>query len=85
MRTLESLEVRNGRVGHGDGFTTLFIYPPFEFKIVDRLITNFHVPCSTLLMLVSAFATRELILRAYNEAINRGYFLLSFGDAMLII
>lgn len=66
------------------GWTDIFIYPGYHFKGVDALITNFHLPRSTLLMLVSAFAGRDFILRAYNEAIERGYRFYSFGDAMLI-
>lgn len=65
--------------------TALFIYPPFKFKIVDRLITNFHLPQSTLLMLVSAFAERELVLKAYQEAVDKKYRLFSYGDAMMIV
>jgi S-adenosylmethionine:tRNA ribosyltransferase-isomerase len=67
------------------GWTKKFIYPPYKFKIVDSLITNFHLPRSTLLLLVSAFATKELILKAYQEAIKEGYRFYSYGDAMLII
>jgi S-adenosylmethionine:tRNA ribosyltransferase-isomerase len=63
----------------------LFILPGYEFKAVDALITNFHLPKSTLLMLVSAFAGRELILETYQEAIREGYRFFSFGDAMLIL
>jgi S-adenosylmethionine:tRNA ribosyltransferase-isomerase len=65
--------------------TDLFIYPGFEFRVVDALITNFHLPRSSLLMLVSAFAGRELILEAYEEAVREGYRFYSFGDAMLIL
>ncbi len=68
-----------------EGWTSLFIYPPFSFQVVDGLITNFHLPRTTLLMLVSAFAGRERILRAYAEAIRRGYRFYSYGDAMLIL
>jgi len=67
------------------GWTDLFIYPPYEFKVVDMLLTNFHLPRTTLLMLVSAFCGRELLLRAYQEAIERRYRFFSYGDAMLII
>ena len=67
------------------GFTDIFIYPGYEFKYIDGLITNFHLPESTLIMLVSAFAGRENILRAYNEAIRERYRFFSFGDAMLIL
>lgn len=67
------------------GWTNKFIYPPYEFKIVDALITNFHLPKSSLLLLVSAFAGRELILKAYKEAIEKKYRFYSYGDAMLIL
>src|SRR5579864_4340186 len=68
-----------------NGSTNLFIYPPFEFQIVDALLTNFHLPRSTLLMLVSAFAGREFVLRAYGEAIRERYRFYSYGDCMLIL
>jgi S-adenosylmethionine:tRNA ribosyltransferase-isomerase len=68
-----------------DGSTDLFIYPPFEFRVVDALLTNFHLPRSTLLMLVSAFAGREFLLRAYAEAIRERYRFYSYGDCMLIL
>ena len=64
--------------------TDIFIYPGFEFKAIDILITNFHLPKSTLLMLVSAFSSREYILNAYNEAIKEEYRFFSFGDSMII-
>jgi S-adenosylmethionine:tRNA ribosyltransferase-isomerase len=67
------------------GWTNKFIYPPYRFKVVDCLITNFHLPRSTLLLLVSAFATKELILKSYQEAIDKRYRFYSYGDAMLII
>ena len=67
------------------GRTRIFIYPPYQFKIVDALITNFHLPCSTLLMLVSALGGREKVLSAYQEAVRLGYRFYSYGDAMLII
>ena len=67
------------------GWTKKFIYPPYRFRIVDSLITNFHLPRSTLLLLVSAFASRELILKAYQEAIRERYRFYSYGDAMLIV
>jgi S-adenosylmethionine:tRNA ribosyltransferase-isomerase len=66
-------------------YTKLFIYPGFRFQVVDALITNFHLPCSTLLMLVSAFAGRELIFSAYEAAKRERYRFLSYGDAMLIL
>lgn len=68
-----------------EGFTDIFIYPPYKFKVVDKLITNFHLPKSTLLMLVSAFAGREFILEAYNIAVKNKYRFFSYGDAMFII
>jgi S-adenosylmethionine:tRNA ribosyltransferase-isomerase len=66
------------------GETDIFIYPPYEFKAIDALITNFHLPKSTLLMLVSAFATKEIMLNAYKSAIEKEYRFFSFGDCMLI-
>ena len=63
----------------------MFIYPGYQFQVMDALITNFHLPRSTLLMLVSAFAGKDLVLRAYREAVEKGYRFYSFGDAMLII
>lgn len=81
VRALETY----GKFGKTKGFTDIFIYPPYEFKIVDKLITNFHLPKSTLLMLVSAFADRDFILRAYNEAVKEKYRFFSYGDAMLIV
>jgi S-adenosylmethionine:tRNA ribosyltransferase-isomerase len=68
-----------------EGDTDLFIYPGFDFRVVDLMLTNFHLPRSTLLMLVSAFAGKELIERAYSEAVQERYRFYSFGDAMLII
>jgi S-adenosylmethionine:tRNA ribosyltransferase-isomerase len=85
VRTLESIADERGRVRPTEGETSLFITPGFTFRCVDALITNFHLPRSTLLMLVSAFAGRETILAAYREAIARGYRFYSFGDAMLIL
>jgi S-adenosylmethionine:tRNA ribosyltransferase-isomerase len=84
VRTLESAW-RDGRLLPGTRSTDLFIRPGFEFKVVDRLLTNFHLPRSTLLMLVSAFAGRELILRAYQEAVRQKYRFYSYGDCMLIL
>jgi S-adenosylmethionine:tRNA ribosyltransferase-isomerase len=75
---------RTGRWEEHSGWTDLYIHPPFEFRIVGGLITNFHLPRSTLLMLVSAFAGRERILDAYREAVREGYRFYSYGDAMLI-
>ncbi|NIS74693.1 MAG: S-adenosylmethionine:tRNA ribosyltransferase-isomerase, partial [Deltaproteobacteria bacterium] len=84
-RTLESSVDEEGSVEPLKGQTGLYIRPGFEFKAVDGLITNFHLPRSTLLMLVSAFAGRELIFEAYDSAKSAGYRFLSYGDAMLII
>jgi S-adenosylmethionine:tRNA ribosyltransferase-isomerase len=83
-RTLESVG-RHGMVEAGEGWTDIFIYPGHSFKIVDALLTNFHFPKSTLVMLVSALAGRELILKAYEKAVAERYRFYSFGDAMLII
>ena len=84
-RTLETLSKDDGTVEAGEGYTRKFIYPGYKFKIIDGMITNFHLPKSTLLMLISAFAGRENVLAAYEEAINQRYRFFSFGDAMLII
>jgi len=83
-RTLESCADGAGRVSPFSGFTEIFIYPGYKFKCIDSLITNFHLPESTLIMLVSALAGRENILAAYNEAIKKRYRFFSFGDAMMI-
>ena len=84
-RTLESAAEKDGKVKPGEGSTNLFIYPGYRFKVIDALITNFHLPRSTLLMLVSAFAGRERILNAYREAVKKGYRFYSYGDAMFIL
>jgi S-adenosylmethionine:tRNA ribosyltransferase-isomerase len=84
VRTLEACARAQGRVSPGSGSCDLFIYPGYRFRVVDALITNFHLPESTLLMLVSALAGRERILAAYREAIAAGYRFFSYGDAMLI-
>ena len=84
VRTLESAG-SSGRVEPGDGNTEIFIYPGYEFKIVKGLITNFHLPESTLIMLVSAFAGREKVLSLYRDAVRKQYRFFSFGDAMLIL
>lgn len=83
-RTIETVATSEGEVLPQKGWTDIFIYPGYRFKIIDGLITNFHLPESTLLMLVSALAGRENILHAYNEAIDKGYRFFSFGDAMFI-
>lgn len=83
-RTIESAADENGRLHPCSGDTDIFIYPGYQFKVLDCLITNFHLPESTLLMLVSALAGREQVLEAYKEAVDMGYRFFSFGDAMLI-
>ena len=83
-RTLESIYQKYGRFVETEEDTQIFIYPPYEFKAIDALITNFHLPKSTLLMLVSALASREIILNAYQHAIEEKYRFFSFGDAMFI-
>jgi S-adenosylmethionine:tRNA ribosyltransferase-isomerase len=85
VRVLESADRENGRLIAQEGSTNIFIYPPYQFRAVDILLTNFHLPRSTLLMLVSAFADREFLLRAYQEAIRERYRFYSFGDCMLIL
>ena len=91
VRVLESVaREHSGEMTAGSGRTNIFIYPPYDFRIVDALVTNFHLPCSTLLMLVSAFASpgkldgRETMLSAYAEAIRERYRFFSYGDAMFI-
>lgn len=84
VRTLEALMREHGRIVPGVGQTNIFIYPPFQFRRVDSLLTNFHLPKSTLLMLVSAFAGREFVLEAYRQAIAERYRFFSYGDCMLI-
>ena len=85
VRTLESASEADGTVLAKKGNTDIFIYPGYTFKAVDALITNFHLPGSTLIMLVSAFYGREKTLRAYETAVREGYRFFSFGDAMLIL
>lgn len=85
VRCLETVALESGEIKPGAGWTDLFIYPGYRFKAVDGLITNFHLPRSTLLLMVSAFAGREIILQVYQEAIRQGYRFYSFGDAMLIL
>lgn len=84
-RTLEYAVDGKGRLAAGEGSTDLFIYPGFRFQIVDALITNFHLPRSTLLMLVSAFAGRDFVLDAYRRAVREGFRFFSYGDCMLIV
>ncbi|MBQ7900413.1 MAG: tRNA preQ1(34) S-adenosylmethionine ribosyltransferase-isomerase QueA, partial [Clostridia bacterium] len=83
-RTLETVADGNGFIREQSGWTDIFIYPPYKFKCVDSLITNFHLPESTLLMLVSAMASKEIIMNAYKEAVEQKYRFFSFGDAMFI-
>ena len=83
-RTLESVADVDGHIEPKSGWTDIFIYPGYEFKVIDALITNFHLPESTLLMLVSALAGKEHILAAYEEAVRERYRFFSFGDAMFI-
>jgi len=85
VRTLESARFKDGEVLAREGATDLFIYPPYHFRAVDVLLTNFHLPCSTLLMLVSAFAGHDFLLGAYEEAIRERYRFYSYGDCMLIL
>jgi len=84
VRTLEASAVHEGAVRAGSGDTRLFITPGFQFKIVDAMLTNFHFPRTTLIMLVSAFAGRDRIRLAYEEAVQERYRFYSYGDAMLI-
>lgn len=83
-RVLETVAGSDSRLCEASGWTDIFIYPPYKFKCVDSLITNFHLPESTLLMLVSAFSSKENIMRAYEEAVKEKYRFFSFGDAMFI-
>jgi len=85
VRVLESCVTDDGKVFARTGETDIFLYPPYKFRAVDGLITNFHLPESTLVMLVSCLAGRENILNAYAEAVKEKYRFFSFGDAMLII
>ena len=85
VRTLESVADDKGFVSAGSGNTEIFIYPPYKFKCVDALITNFHLPKSTLLMLVSSLATKEKMLKVYQTAVEEKYRFFSFGDAMLVL
>ena len=84
-RTLEAVATEHdGKLVAADGYTDIFIYPGYKFKAVDHLVTNFHLPESTLMMLISAFATREMVMNAYQEAIKEEYRFFSFGDSMLL-
>ena len=85
VRTLETVAAARGAVVASQGRSDLFIYPPYKFRVVDALLTNFHLPSSSLLMMVSALASRELILRAYAEAIRERYRFYRYGDCMLVV
>jgi S-adenosylmethionine:tRNA ribosyltransferase-isomerase len=85
VRTLESAAEPDGRIRAGEAETRIFIRPPYQFRVVDRLVTNFHLPRSTLIMLVAAFAGYELTMRAYRTAVDEGYRFYSYGDAMAIV
>ena len=84
-RALESFSDGDGAVKSGKGMSSLFIYPPYRFHVIEGLVTNFHLPKSTLIMLVSAFAGKDVLMRAYQEAVLRKYRFYSYGDAMLIL
>ncbi|TVR39262.1 MAG: tRNA preQ1(34) S-adenosylmethionine ribosyltransferase-isomerase QueA, partial [Cryomorphaceae bacterium] len=85
LRTLESTVQQTGRIAKHRGSTNLFIYPPYNFQSANTLLTNFHTPQSTLLMLVCAYGGYELMMEAYHAAVKERYRFFSFGDAMLII
>jgi S-adenosylmethionine:tRNA ribosyltransferase-isomerase len=85
VRTLETVAAAHGEIAADEGQTDIFIYPPYDFKAVDRMVTNFHLPGSTLLALVGAFAGLELVLDTYRQAVAAGYRFYSYGDAMLIL
>ena len=84
IRTLESVYKKNGKICADSGWTDIFIYPGFDFKVVDAIITNFHLPKSTLIMLIAAFTSKDIILNAYNDAVSKKYRFFSFGDCMFI-
>lgn len=84
VRTLETVADEEGKVAETSGWTGIFIYPGYRYKIVDAIVTNFHLPCSTLMMLISAFASKDFVFKAYKEAIDQRYRFFSFGDAMFI-
>ena len=83
-RTLETIAAEDGSVRPCSGWTNIFIYPGYRFKAIDCLVTNFHLPESTLMMLISAFASRDMIMRTYKVAVQEEYRFFSFGDSMLI-
>ncbi|MEE8607153.1 MAG: S-adenosylmethionine:tRNA ribosyltransferase-isomerase, partial [Nitrospiraceae bacterium] len=84
VRALEASAARHGRVTAGRAEADIFIYPGYEFRVVDRLLTNFHLPCSSLLLLVCAFGERERVLVAYRHAVEASYRFYSYGDCMLL-
>ena len=85
MRAIESAVSSQRTLNTFDGWTNKFIFPPYDFSIADAMITNFHTPKSTLLMMISAFCGHDLMRKAYDEAIKEGYKFYSYGDAMLIL
>ena len=85
VRTLETVVVSGFKITARKGWTDKFIYPPYDFKMCDKFITNLHQPKSTLMMLTAAFAKKDFILQAYEEAINKKYRFHSYGDSMIII
>ncbi|MDP2857756.1 MAG: tRNA preQ1(34) S-adenosylmethionine ribosyltransferase-isomerase QueA [Bacillota bacterium] len=85
VRTLESVAREDGTVASGEGWTSLFVFPGYRFRVTGAMLTNFHLPKSTLLMMVCAFAGRDKVMRAYGEAIEQRYRFFSFGDAMLVV
>ena len=85
VRTLETVTVSGFQITGTRGWTDKFIYPPYDFKMCDKLITNFHQPQSTLMMMVSAFASKDFIMEAYKEAIKKKYKFYSYGDSMIVI
>ena len=85
LRTLETSTTANNRLKPNQGWTDKFIFPPYEFKIADAMVTNFHAPESTLLMMACAFGGYDLIMKAYKTAVKEKYNFLSYGDCMLIL
>ena len=85
VRTLETVAARFGEVVAGSGASDIFIYPPYDFKVCDCMLTNFHLPQSTLLMMISALAGRERVLCSYALAVRGNYKFFSYGDCMLIV
>jgi S-adenosylmethionine:tRNA ribosyltransferase-isomerase len=85
MRTIESSVSATGLLKPTEGWTNLFIYPPYDFSIANSMITNFHLPKTSLIIMVAAFGGFDLIMEAYNEAVKEKYRFFSYGDAMLII